>query len=145
MTKSQIRPNVIAEIVRAGGNGTETPELTKKGKSNKRLVKPDEVQEAWFAGLIDEEGYLSSGKVFPSRLNPDVLWEILGDTLNRTSGASITKDKVWREVGIWEEGSRGHQDWMKEEMFATLVSLDLAQKIKFLASGSIWEISALPR
>jgi hypothetical protein len=143
-TANTFNPATVALIVKEYGYG-DSGIITRDKKVSRRKATKSDIREAFICGLTDENGFMQyDAKIFPSQLDADVLWCILGDAIKECTGFSITRHHVWRYLGLWETTKTAfYQDWMLEEMRQCLVSLDLAGKIKFLDSGSIWDISVL--
>ena len=122
--------------------GTSTDSIRKDWQIDKRKFSKSDLEEAWFMGMLNKDGTFSFyTECYPSIWKPAVLWELLEKSIKQNTGFSLTSNKVWRDLGLWENGHRSHSQKTLQEMEAILTSLDLAGYISFNVAGSIWDIS----
>jgi len=122
--------------------GTSTDSLRRDWQIDKRKFSKSDLEEAWVMGILNEDGtFCSYRKHFPSIWKPAVLWELLEESIKQNTGFFLTSNKVWRDLGLWENGHRSHNQQTLQEMENILISLDLAGYISFNVAGSLWSIS----
>jgi len=80
-------------------------------------------------------------------LPPAVLWHYVRNMLYHPTGEvrgySLSQQKGWRTLGLWENGHRWHTEKHRESMFQILCNLASHRYIIFQAAGSVWQITVL--
>ena len=136
-------PKKVAEIIKLWATG-ESSIATKTYTVDKRRVSKADIFEAYICRVTDESGNLVNYPVmFQHQWEADILWELLKDACAENSGYSITNNKVWRNLGMWERSSNYFQESMLVEMINILSTLSMAGYIYFQHGGSIWDISII--